>query len=83
MTPPYWITYESVTTDLGTVATKNCARKVDVQLYNAYLIIPEIVLHLSSKAKNIEVNELCGGDFEVNMINFLQGMGIIRENLCL
>ncbi len=51
MTPPYQITYKSVTTDLGTVATKNCARKVDVRLYNAYLIIPGIVLHLLSKAK--------------------------------
>ncbi len=54
MTPPYRITYESVTTDLGTVATKNCARKVDVQLYNAYLIIPGIVLHLSSKNKKLK-----------------------------
>jgi hypothetical protein len=33
MTPPYEITYESVTTDLGTVATKHGPRKVDVQLY--------------------------------------------------
>ncbi len=30
MTPPYRITYESVTTDLGTVATKNGGKKVDV-----------------------------------------------------
>jgi hypothetical protein len=51
MTPPYGITYESVTTDLGTVATKHSARKVDARLYNAYLLIPGIVLHLSSKAK--------------------------------
>jgi hypothetical protein len=29
MTPPYGITYESVTTDLGEVVTKNGARKVD------------------------------------------------------
>ena len=65
MTPPYRITYNSVTTDLGTVtvATKNCARKVDVRRYNAYLIIPGIVLHLSSKAKSIEINEILGGGF--------------------
>ncbi len=44
MTPPYGIIYESVTTDLGTVTTKHGAR--------AYLLIPGIVLHLSSKAKN-------------------------------
>jgi len=34
MAPPYGITYESVTTDLGNLATKNGLRKVDVQLYN-------------------------------------------------
>jgi hypothetical protein len=54
MTPPYGITYESVTTDLGTVATKHGARKVDAQLYNAYRLIPGIVLHFSSKAKTLE-----------------------------
>jgi len=54
MTPPYGITYKSVTTDLGTVATKHGARKVDVRLYNAYLLIPGIVLHLSSKANTLE-----------------------------
>jgi hypothetical protein len=71
MTPPYGITYKSVTTDLGTVATKHGAKKVDAQLYNAYLLIPGIVLHMSSKAKNIGVNKLCGSTFEVNVINFV------------
>ena len=75
MTPPYRITYDSVTTDLGSVPTKNCARKVDVRLYNAHLIIPGIVLHLSSKAKSIEINEILGGDFEVNVINFVARYG--------
>ena len=75
MTPPYGITYESVTMDLGTVATKHSVRKVDVRLYNAYLLIPGIVLHLSSKTKNIGVNELCGSTFEVNVINFVARYG--------
>jgi hypothetical protein len=75
MTPPYRITYESVTKDLGTVATKNGGRKVDVQLYNAYLIIPGIVLHLSSKAKSVEISKILGGDFEVNVINFVARYG--------
>jgi hypothetical protein len=75
MTPPFGITYKSVTTDLGTVATKNGPRKVDARLYNAYLLIPGIVLHLSSKAKSIAVNELCGGTFEVNVINFVAKYG--------
>jgi hypothetical protein len=60
MTPSYGITYESVTMDLGTVVTKHGARKVDAQLYNAFLLIPRIVLHLPSKAKNIGVDKLCG-----------------------
>jgi hypothetical protein len=30
---------------------------------------------LSSKAKNIEINEICGGDFEVNVINFVARYG--------
>ena len=81
MTPPYRITYKSVTSDLGTVATKNCARYVDVRLYNAYLIIPGIVMHLSSKSKSIEVNELCGGDFEVNVINFVARYGNYTRKL--
>jgi hypothetical protein len=57
------------------VATKNGPRKVDARLYNAYLLIPGIVLHLSSKAKSIAVNELCGGTFKVNVINFVAKYG--------
>ena len=75
MTPPYGITYESVTTDLGEVATKNGARKVDAQLYNGYHLFPGIVYHLSSKTKIICVNELFGSAFEVNVINFVARYG--------
>ena len=75
MTPPYGTTYNSVTTDLGEVATKNGARKVDARLYNGYLLIPGIVYHLSSKTKSIRVNELFGRAFEVNVINFVARYG--------
>jgi hypothetical protein len=75
MAPPYGITYESVTTDLGNLATKHGPRKVDVQLYNGYLLIPGIVYHLSSKTKRIRVNELFGSAFEVNVINFIARYG--------
>jgi len=75
MSPPFRITYESVTSDIGEVTTKSCARPVDVRLYNAYLIIPGIVMHLASKAKNTEVNSLLGEDFEVNVINFVARYG--------
>ncbi len=82
MTPPYGITYESVTTDLGEVATNNGARKVDAQLYNGYLLIPGIVYHLSSTTKSIRVNELFGSAFEVNVINFVARYGnYMRKSL--
>ena len=59
MTPPYGITYESVTTDLGNLAIKHGPRKVDVQLYNGYLLIPGIVYHLSAKTKTfVSMNSL-------------------------
>jgi hypothetical protein len=75
MTPPYGITYESVTMDLGEVVTKNGARKFDAQLYNGYLLIPGILYHLSSKTKSIRVNKLFGSAFEVNVINFVARYG--------
>jgi hypothetical protein len=75
MTPPYGITYESVTTDLGKLVTKHCARKVNVRLYNGYLLIPGIVYHLSAKTKSVRVNELFGSEFEVNVINFVARYG--------
>ncbi len=75
MTPPYGITYDSVTKDLGNLATKNSPRKVDVRLYNGYLLIPGIVYHLSSKTKSIRVSELFGSAFEVDVINFIARYG--------
>ena len=75
MTPPYGITYESLTTDMGTLDNKNGPRKVDVRLYNGYLLIPGIVYHLSSKMKNVQVNTLLGNEFEVKVINFIARYG--------
>jgi hypothetical protein len=75
MTPLYGITYKSVTMDLGNLVTKHGPRKVDVQLYNGYLLIPGIVYHLSAKTKSIRVNELFGSAFEVNVINFVARYG--------
>jgi hypothetical protein len=76
MAPPFGITYESVTKDLGKVVTKHGPRKVDVRLYNGYLLIPGIVYHLSAKTKSVRVNELFGNKFEVNVINFVARYGI-------
>jgi hypothetical protein len=75
MTPPYGITYESLTTDMGRLENKNGTRKVDARLYNGYLVIPGIVYHLSSKMKNVHVNTLLGNEFEVKVINFIARYG--------
>ena len=75
MTPPYGITYESVTTDIGTLANRNGPRKVDARMYNGYLIIPGLVYHLLSKMKNVSVNTLLGNEFEVKVINFIARYG--------
>ena len=75
MTPPYVITYESLTTDIGQLSTKNGPRKVDARMYNGYLIIPGLVYHLSSKMKNVGVNTLLGNELEVKLINFIARYG--------
>ena len=68
MTPPYGISLESVTTDVGKIDTGGM-RKVDARHYNGYLLIPGLVYHMSSKIKNIRINELYGNEFEVGIIN--------------
>ena len=50
MSPPYGITFESVTTDVGTIETGGM-RKIDARHYNGYLIIPGLVYHMLSKIK--------------------------------
>ena len=75
MTPPYGITYESVTTDIGLLENRNGPRKVDARMYNGYLIIPGLVYHLLSKMKNVSVNTLLGNEFEVKVINFIARYG--------
>jgi hypothetical protein len=74
MTPPYRITYDSVTTDVGPIETAGM-RKVDARHYNGYLLIPGLVYHMSSKIKNIRINELYGNVPEVGMINHIARYG--------
>ena len=63
MTPPYGITFDSVTTDVGTIKTGGM-RKIDARHYNGYLLIPGLVYHMLSKIKNIRINELYGNLFK-------------------
>ncbi len=74
MTPLYGITFNSVTTDVGTIDTGS-KRKVDARHYNGYLLIPGLVYRMLSKMKNIRINELYGNPFEVDMINYIARYG--------
>ncbi len=46
MTPPYALTFNSLTTDVGPVTTVG-GRKIDARHYNVYFIIPEIMYHMA------------------------------------
>jgi hypothetical protein len=70
MTPPYGITFDSVTTDVGPIDTGGM-RKIDARHYYGYLLIPGLVYHMSSKIKNIRINELYGNPIEVGIINYI------------
>jgi hypothetical protein len=70
MTPPYAITFENLTTDVGHV-TNHEGRKIDARHYNGCLIIPGIVYHMASKVTNSLVTDHYGNPFEVGIINFI------------
>jgi hypothetical protein len=71
--PPYGITYDSLTYDVGTVDRKE--RKIDVRHYNAYLLVPRLVYHLSTKLKNNAIHNRIGQPKEVKLIRFLTRYG--------
>ena len=70
MMPPYGITFDSVTTELGPIETEGM-RKVDARHYNGYLLVPGLVYQMSLKIKNIRINELYGNPSEVGIINYI------------
>jgi len=72
--PPYGIHFESLTSDVGPVE-KGGIRCIDVRHYNAYLIIPQIVYHLSSKLLNEPLHNRLGKAPELQMIKFLTRYG--------
>jgi hypothetical protein len=47
MNPPFGITFENLTTNIGPIEQQR--RLLDVRHYNAYLLIPRLVYHLSIK----------------------------------
>ncbi len=50
-------------------------RKIDVRMYNRYLLTPGIVYHIESKTQNSLLNDRYGNPFEVGIINFITPFG--------
>jgi hypothetical protein len=73
MTPPYAITFEHLTKDIGPI--KDGTRKIDARHYNGYLITPGIVYHLAAKVTDKIVTDRYGNKFETGIINFITRFG--------
>jgi len=71
--PPYGITYESLTYNVGRL--DNGQRNLDVRHYNAYPIVPRLVYHLSTKLKNNAIHNWIVKKEEVHLIQFLTRYG--------
>jgi hypothetical protein len=74
MMPPYALTLENVTTDVGPVSTQG-QRKIVVRHYNGFLLTPGIVYHIASKLQNSLLNDRFGNPFRVGIINFITQFG--------
>jgi hypothetical protein len=74
MTPPYALTLENVTTDVGPISTKG-QRKIDARHYNGILLTPGIVYHIASKMQNSLLSDRYGNSFKVGIINFITRFG--------
>jgi hypothetical protein len=71
--PPYRITFDRLTYDVGRVDRQE--RKIDDRHYNAYLLVPKLVYHLSTKLKNKAIHNRIGQPKEVKLIRFLTRYG--------
>jgi hypothetical protein len=67
--PPYGITYENLTYNVGLLEKQ--VHLIDVRHYNAYLLVPRLVYHLSTKLMNNVIHNHIGQIEEVNFIKFL------------
>ncbi len=74
MMPPYAITFENLTMDVGPITTYE-GRKIDARHYNGYHIIPGIVYHMASKITNSLVTDHYENPFKVGIINFIARFG--------
>jgi hypothetical protein len=64
--PPYGISYKNLTYDIGSLEKQ--VRNIDVRHYNAYLIVPRLVYHISLKLRIESIDNLLGKDEEVKLI---------------
>jgi hypothetical protein len=71
--PPYGITYKSLTYNVGMFDRQ--VQLIDVRHYNAYLLVPRLVYHLSTKLKNNAIHNRIGQAEEVKLIHFLTRYG--------
>ncbi len=74
MMPPYALTLENVTTDVGPISTHG-QRKIDARHYNGILLTPGIVYHIASKMQNSLLSDCYGDPFQVGIINFITRFG--------
>jgi hypothetical protein len=71
--PPYDITYESRTYDIGLLEKQ--VLLINFRHYNAYLLMQRLVYHLSTKLKNDVIHNCIGQNKEVKQIKFLSRYG--------
>jgi hypothetical protein len=70
---PCNITNKSLTYDVGLLEKQ--VHLIDVSHYNAYLLMPRLVYHLSTKLKNDVIHNCIGQIEEVKLIKFLTRYG--------
>ncbi len=77
LTPPYGLTFASITDNVGFVDKKTKTRTIDTGHMNGYLIIPGTVYHLSTKLQKGVTHDHLGQDTEVKLIEFLTRFGYL------
>jgi hypothetical protein len=71
--PLYGITYESLTYNVGLLEKQ--VHLIDDRHYNAYLLVPSLVYHLSTKLKNNVIHNRIGQIEEIKLMEFLTRYG--------
>jgi hypothetical protein len=71
--PPYGFTYKSLKYDVGMLDRQ--VQLIDVRHYIAYLLVPRLVYHLSTKLKNDAIHNRTGQAEEIKLICFLTRYG--------